>query len=332
MKDKPSSVDITFPQWDKFNPYHGRIQQQSDKNKSYTKSHSAQIEYPEVIFLGTSNSRPTLTRNVSSILVNIKENNSILMDCGEGSLGQFIKFYGESKYQDEIVKTSIIFISHLHTDHHLGIFEFISARQQAFESKKLPYKKLLICLPENVRSLFASIDRFSEETAFSSLVKLIDNDQLIENIKTSIDLNEIGIDHLETVPVQHVPQSKGLILRTTNGYKLVYSGDCSPSNDLIKRGQNCDLLIHEATFEDSKAAHAEVLMHSTVFQAISVGSKMNAKNIILTHFSIFLCNNIKGELYKKCQNNVLVANDFMRINASSIKQIKKIHTELMLLN
>lgn len=50
-------------------------------------------------------------------------------------------------------------------------------------------------------------------------------------------------------------------------------------------GMNSDLLIHEATMEDELAGEAVVKMHSTTTQAITVGKSMNAKHILLTHFS-----------------------------------------------
>lgn len=50
-------------------------------------------------------------------------------------------------------------------------------------------------------------------------------------------------------------------------------------------GLNCDLLIHEATMEDELEQEALTKMHSTTSQAIEVGRNMNARHILLTHFS-----------------------------------------------
>lgn len=67
--------------------------------------------------------------------------------------------------------------------------------------------------------------------------------------------------------------------------KITYSGDTLPSDDLVGIGQNSDVLIHEATMEDDLAKEAKIKMHSTISQAIDVGRRMNAKFVILTHFS-----------------------------------------------
>ena len=50
-------------------------------------------------------------------------------------------------------------------------------------------------------------------------------------------------------------------------------------------GRNSDVLIHEATFDNSLSAEASKRNHSTTSQAIEIGRRMNAKFILLTHFS-----------------------------------------------
>lgn len=145
------------------------IEKYESKYESTSDEMKCQV-YPEVVFLGTSSTSPTLTRNVSSILVKIAADSSILMDCGEGSLGQFMRFHGLSNYGNELIKIKAIFISHLHADHHLGIFELMSARRKAFELFGIPYEKLFILLPNNLRLFFDSINKFSDDVSFFDMV------------------------------------------------------------------------------------------------------------------------------------------------------------------
>jgi ribonuclease BN (tRNA processing enzyme) len=44
-------------------------------------------------------------------------------------------------------------------------------------------------------------------------------------------------------------------------------------------------LLHEATFQDEEQASAETKKHSTVSEAVGVGSDIPASRILLTHFS-----------------------------------------------
>lgn len=45
-------------------------------------------EEMEIILLGTGSSQPSKYRNVSSIFINLFSKGSLLLDCGEGTLGQ----------------------------------------------------------------------------------------------------------------------------------------------------------------------------------------------------------------------------------------------------
>jgi ribonuclease Z len=42
----------------------------------------------EVVLLGTGSSQPSKYRNVTSIYINLFSKGSLLLDCGEGTLGQ----------------------------------------------------------------------------------------------------------------------------------------------------------------------------------------------------------------------------------------------------
>ena len=66
---------------------------------------------------------------------------------------------------------------------------------------------------------------------------------------------------------------------------MSYSGDCRPSAELIHKGKDSTLLIHECTFQSSHQKQAKDKMHSTLEEAITVGIKMNAVRSTMTHFS-----------------------------------------------
>jgi ribonuclease Z len=68
-------------------------------------------------------------------------------------------------------------------------------------------------------------------------------------------------------------------------WKVVYSGDTRPCDRLVALGMNASMLIHEATFDDELKSEAIARRHSTISEAVEVGTKMKAKQVILTHFS-----------------------------------------------
>lgn len=65
-----------------------------------TKALSIVNDYPKILMLGTGSSIPSKARNTSGILLQVGDNHSILLDCGEGTFGQIVKFYGKSDMGD----------------------------------------------------------------------------------------------------------------------------------------------------------------------------------------------------------------------------------------
>lgn len=53
------------------------------------------------------------------------------MDCGEGAYAQIYDHFGIKSVVDEVVlKTRIVFITHIHGDHQLGILKLMSERDK----------------------------------------------------------------------------------------------------------------------------------------------------------------------------------------------------------
>jgi len=98
-------------------------------------------------------------------------------------------------------------------------------------------------------------------------------------------LETSGFEEIVTVDVIHCPWAYGISMTHKEGWKVVYSGDTRPCNNLVKVGQGATLLLHEATFEEEMRDKALAKKHSTTQEAIMVGEGMDAKFTLLTHFS-----------------------------------------------
>src|SRR5687768_11745351 len=66
-----------------------------------------------ITFLGTAAARPTVGRNVSSLVIQ-REGELLMFDCGEGTQRQMMRYGTGFALED-------IFFSHLHADHFLGV-------------------------------------------------------------------------------------------------------------------------------------------------------------------------------------------------------------------
>lgn len=107
----------------------------------------------------------------------------------------------------------------------------------------------------------------------------------------------------------------------------MYSGDTQPCDELIRMGRKCDLLIHEATVEDNLVHFARNNFHSTVSEAIQVGKSMDAKFVMLTHFS-----QRYGKLpylpSEEHRQRVGIAFDFMSVKPDQLNRIPLLYDAL----
>ncbi|MCJ1311563.1 hypothetical protein MMC25_005236 [Agyrium rufum] len=85
----------------------------------------------EIICLGTGSAQPSKYRNVSGTLLRVPGSGSYLLDAGENTLGQLKRIYNADELLEVLRDLKMIWISHLHADHHLGITSVIKAWYQA---------------------------------------------------------------------------------------------------------------------------------------------------------------------------------------------------------
>ncbi|KAJ3322396.1 Zinc phosphodiesterase ELAC protein 2 [Boothiomyces sp. JEL0866] len=233
-----------------------------------------------VIPLGTGSAIPGKYRNVSSTLFRNSETQTVLLDCGEGTLGQLNRHLGPKRLEKEVKDLKLVFISHMHADHHLGLFEILLYRKQ------ITNEKLYIVGPY---PMFDWIKDYSEieDIGMESLI-FIDSKEFLAG-RNSLPLNffyqDCSLTNFQTVLVKHCALSYAVSLQFQCGFKLAFSGDCRPSDKFCEIGQSSDLLIHEATLTDDLQEEALMKNHCTIGEAIQVGIKMKAKHVLLTHFS-----------------------------------------------
>lgn len=114
-------------------------------------------EFPRVILFGTGSMIPNKTRNVSSNLIHFSPDSCGLFDCGEGTLGQIIRFYGRDGADETLLKMKMIYISHLHADHHLGLLNLLNRR------RKLTSEKVILIAPIQIEDWLLFYDHMIGE-------------------------------------------------------------------------------------------------------------------------------------------------------------------------
>jgi len=236
----------------------------------------------EVSFLGTGAAMPGKHRNVSSYHVNVASRCGVLLDCGEGTFGQLWRMHGEAGTAQVLAQMRLMFISHMHADHHLGALRVLAERARIGGDD---LARVAVVAPREFekwlrQALLHDGDGIDGIQLFDCAELTDPQTPAARYFTDSLGL-EVG-----TVRVPHCPDSFGLVLQdTTEKWKLVYSGDTRPCEALIDAGKDATLLIHEATLDDRLGAEAIEKMHCTVGEALEVAEKMRAWRTVLTHFS-----------------------------------------------
>lgn len=273
-----------------------------------------------VTFLGTAASRPTIARNVSSILVN-REGELMLFDCGEGTQRQMMRYGTGFSIRD-------IFLSHLHADHYLGIIGLL--RTMGLQGRQDPIT--LWGPPSSAATLGDAVNLGVERVPFEIAINELEPDARVRRGDYDIvayrtrhgrvpslgyalaehdRLGRFDPDRARDLGVPEGPlfgrlhrgeavEVEGRVIRPDEvvgpprpGRRVVYTGDTRPCRRTIQVAADADLLIHDATFGEEEAKRARSTGHSTAREAADVAREAGAHRLALTHFSSRYANNAR---------------------------------------
>ncbi|MEM1545900.1 MAG: ribonuclease Z [Candidatus Methanomethylicia archaeon] len=296
-----------------------------------------------IVFLGTSAGIPTSKRGLPAIAIKI-HGDLILLDCGEGSQRQMMT----AKIRFGSLKR--ILITHLHGDHVFGLpgllhtFSLMN-REENLEIYGPPGLAELINCFVNTSQLTYRINiielKNGEVLDFKNyrvITKTTDH-TLTNYAYAIIEREKPGKFHPEKAQLLGIPRGPlwrklqqgdkvelpdGRIInpwevvdKPRSGLKIVYTGDTAKFDGLISFSREADVLIHEATFENSMIKKATEEKHSTAAQAAEIAREAKVKLLVLTHISPrYDCYENHYNEAAKIFSNTMVAEDFKTISLS----------------
>ena len=255
---------------------------------------------PEIITLGTGSALPSKYRNVSATLLRTGRYGNFLFDCGENTIGQLRRMFDGPELGELLRNLKFIWLSHGHADHHLGTISVLLSHRYAcknvgarFGRKKgtnVPYEPTSRVVVASGSKMLKFLEEYESVERLGNVEELLCQRYeapILDNSEEKANslLQQIGIKHLRTTHVEHCHGAQAIAITFANGFKFSYSGDCRPSLQFARIGRDSDVLVHEATFDDDMQGDALAKRHSTTGEALGVAAKMEAKNLILTHFS-----------------------------------------------
>ncbi|KAL5056956.1 hypothetical protein RYX36_028560 [Vicia faba] len=153
----------------------------------------------EIVLLGTGSSQPSKYRNVTSIYINLFSKGGLLLDCGEGSLGQLKRRYGVSGADDVVRSLSCIWISHIHADHHAGLARILALRRDLLRG--VLHDPVLVVGPRKLKRYLDAYQRLED----------LDMQFLDCKHTTEASLNDFENDLQETVNSQDLSNNTAKI-------------------------------------------------------------------------------------------------------------------------
>jgi ribonuclease Z len=266
-----------------------------------------------LVLLGTSASRPTVERNVSSIAL-VREGETMLFDCGEGTQRQMMR-YGVS------FALSDIFFTHFHADHVIGVIGLM--RTMALQGRT---EALRLWGPKGAGKHLKRAEQFGvDRITFPVEITELESGEKVKRREFAIAA--FGVEHGpgpamgyalvedarkgrfdpeharalgipegplwgkihrgEAVTLENgrVVQPSELVGPLRSGRTVVITGDTRPCEATVAAAQQADLLVHEATFGDEEAERAVETGHSTAREAAVVARRAGCRRLLLSHFS-----------------------------------------------
>ena len=266
-----------------------------------------------VRFLGTAASRPTVERAVSSLAI-IREGETFLIDCGEGTQRQMMRYGITFAFDD-------LFFTHTHSDHVLGLTGLLRTLQ--LQGRIEPLR--LWGPPGAGRTLRQCISLGGERTTFQVIITELEPGTSVKRDQYRFDT--FAVDHHGGASIGYalveeerlgrfnpelarqlgIPEGplwgrihKGqsitlddgrviepsvLVGERRRGRRIVVTGDTRPCEATIAASLDADLLIHEATFAEEESARAIETGHSTAREAAEVARRAGVRRLVLTHIS-----------------------------------------------
>lgn len=267
--------------------------------------------------LGASSAIPLSGRNPTSQFLTIS-NRHFLIDCGEGTQVQLRRNgIGFSRINH-------ILISHLHGDHFYGLVPLLSTlhlldrhkelhiygppalEQGIYDLLKLSHATLRFsivfhALDMKERALIyedkaVTVHSFPLRHSLPCCGFLFTEKDRPRNIRKDALVNY----NIPTAEIRQIKQGKDwtdengvtipnskLTTEALKSLSYAFCTDTTPVDNLAELiGLKPDLLYHEATFTEEHSKRATQTKHSTAKQAAEMAHAVNAKNLLIGHFSV----------------------------------------------
>lgn len=275
---------------------------------------------PFVVFLGTGTPGPTPNRQGPSLAV-VAGGKAYLADVGVGVVRQADAAYATGIKALNPRNLDIAFVTHLHSDHTLGLPDLILTpwvlgRAAPLELYGPPgisamAENILNAYTQDIHIRITGLEQ-ANETGYKVNA---------HEIKPGVVYQDKNVK-VTAFAVRHGIWPLALGYRfDAAGKSIVFSGDTAPAESVVEACNGCDLLIHEvyiglpATGDARTPEHWDQYMktfHTSAAELADIATRAHAKTLVTTHLA-FSNNTTQADLIaalkKGYGGTVIVAHD-----------------------
>ena len=244
---------------------------------------------PFVVFLGTGTPGPTPDRQGPSLAV-VAGGRAYLVDVGVGVVRQAAAAYAKGIRALQPRGLSIAFVTHLHSDHTIGLPDLILTPWVGGRTAPLE-----LYGPPGISAMAENILKAWEQDIQIRTTGLEQGNTTgykvnAHDITPGVAYQDANVK-VTAFKVLHGSWPMALGYRFDSGGKsIVISGDTSPAESVVENCNGCDLLIHEVYLnlpaESGTAGHWARYMkafHTSAAELADIATRAHAKALVATH-------------------------------------------------
>lgn len=253
----------------------------------------------KVILIGTGTPNPDPYRMGPSVLV--QYNQSVyLFDVGVNVVRRLNEAALKHNFSIQDVKDC--FITHLHSDHTLGLSDLMITPWILGRNDTITFYG-----PKGLRNMVKHLKKAYQVDIY----KRIDGPEQANQTGISFIVEEIksGIIYdqevtIEAIPVNHLGFESFAYKITTPDKTIVISGDTAPCDALIEKASGCDILVHEVYYAAGLQTRSKTWQnyhstaHTSGIELGKIAEKVQPKKLVLYH-QLFMQEHILSEDMQK---------------------------------
>lgn len=261
--------------------HRGGVRAQERKPASVNAEHGVFI-----VFLGTGMPRPDPQRQGPSLAI-VANGKAYIVDAGTGVVRQAAAAFQRGIYALQPPKLDVAFLTHLHSDHTLGLPDLIFTPWVMHRTVPLQ-----LYGPSGTQAMADNIEKAWAEDIQVRVEGLEHNTTTghqvtVHEIQPGVVYHDANVK-VTAFAVRHGSWKEALGYRfDADGKSIVISGDTRPADSVVEACSGCDVLVHEVysgTPRDAADAAYFSSFHTSAEQLGEIAAKARPKLLVVWHY------------------------------------------------